>query len=644
MSEKLFSAGSFTVGCNYWASHAGTAMWSDWDENVVQEDFRCLSAAGLQLARIFPLWPDFQPLKMHYSCHGVPTELRMAETPLPDTPAGRAGVSEEAMTKFRTLADIAAENGIRLSVGLITGWMSGRMFMPPAFERLNALTNPLVKKWQVRFVRYFVREFKDHPAIAAWGPGNECNCMAPVESREEAWEWMNTICSAIRLEDPHHPVISGMHSLQPGSDTFISPVKWSIEDQGELSDVLTTHPYPKFTPYASLDPINRIKNCFHAAAESRYYGDIGGKPCVAEELGTLSAMLAGETVKTGYIRNALFNLWSHDCRALIWWCAFDQLHLTATPYDWTAYERELGLVKEGYEPKPVLAELSRFRKFIDGLPFKHLPRFRSEAICLLSDSQESWPNAWGSFLLAKQAGFDLEFRYAKDAFPESDFYIVPGICDAGSMTRATWFRLIDRVKAGATLYLSLDNGLLAPFNDVFGVEAQYQEDYKGKLEFTFEGNRFEVAIDSFQSVVAQAAEVLAQDGQGRPVFTRCKLGQGEVFLFLAPIEKYLITSHGGFHADNAAPFHSIYRCAARKHLSGRLVSMDNPMVTATEHSFGESETLIVAVNNQPEEAETALCLAEGWHVADTLYGTLPRDNALKLSGNDAAVFTLKKKT
>jgi endo-1,4-beta-mannosidase len=34
------------IGCNYWASHAGTRMWVQWDENVVREDFKRLVDIG----------------------------------------------------------------------------------------------------------------------------------------------------------------------------------------------------------------------------------------------------------------------------------------------------------------------------------------------------------------------------------------------------------------------------------------------------------------------------------------------------------------------------------------------------------------------------------------------------------------------
>ena len=64
MSESIFKHGEFFIGCNYWASHAGTNMWRDWDEKEVEADFKRYTDNGLRLLRIFPLWPDFQPMDL----------------------------------------------------------------------------------------------------------------------------------------------------------------------------------------------------------------------------------------------------------------------------------------------------------------------------------------------------------------------------------------------------------------------------------------------------------------------------------------------------------------------------------------------------------------------------------------------------
>ena len=52
----------FQLGCNYWASHAGVYMWRNWDRAVVEADLARLSRCGVNVLRVFPLWPDFQPL------------------------------------------------------------------------------------------------------------------------------------------------------------------------------------------------------------------------------------------------------------------------------------------------------------------------------------------------------------------------------------------------------------------------------------------------------------------------------------------------------------------------------------------------------------------------------------------------------
>ena len=639
--QKILNSGNFVIGCNYWASHAGTSMWSEWDETIIDEDLKQIAQTGIQLLRIFPLWSEFQPLKQQYSCKGIPYEIRMGEETLPETEAGQAGICEKAFERFKIFADMAEACKLKLSVGLITGWMSGRLFVPPAFERLNCITDPLVMKWQIRFVRYFVRNFRKHPAIIAWGPGNECNCLGAVENREQAWIWLNAICSAIRLEDKTRPIISGMHSLIPAGNPGIeSESTWSIQDNGELTDMLTTHPYPLFTPYAGLDRLNAIRNCFHATAESRFYADIAGKPCICEELGTLGQMHAGEQDKKAYVKTVLFNLWSHDCHGLLWWCAFDQLPLAHSPYDWSAVERELGLFKSGYVPKPELEALDEFNEFLKSLPFENLPKFRGEALCVLTRGQDAWANAWSSFILCKQAGFDLEFNYTSDELKDSSLYLLPGLNGPLAISRAKWLKLIDKVKAGATLYASLDDAILSPFNEVFGVELQYREVRSEPLEFSSHGVKFRLESGIKYVLKAQGAEVLIAEADGNPVFLKYQLGQGCVYLLTAPLERFLTQTPGSFHNSEALPFYCLYADFAEPWLKQRLARTTQALVTLTEHRFNEKKAVIVLVNNSPDDVSADLILAPGWRLEHTLYGHPATNSDLRISANNATVLTI----
>ena len=65
------TGGRLSAGVNYWASHAGTAMWKDWRPDVVEKDFAVLAGYGTTVVRVFPLWPDFQPVSALRSGTGV---------------------------------------------------------------------------------------------------------------------------------------------------------------------------------------------------------------------------------------------------------------------------------------------------------------------------------------------------------------------------------------------------------------------------------------------------------------------------------------------------------------------------------------------------------------------------------------------
>jgi len=643
--KKNETMDTFMLGCNYWASHAGTTMWTDWRPDVVEKDLKQLSGAGLKILRVFPLWPVFQPLAELKTGGGNHEEYRLGESPLPATEAGFAGVSEEAMDKFKQFADLAEKHGLKLIVSLITGWMSGRLFVPPALEGKHALTDPAVILWQVRFVRYFVKTMRGHQAISAWGLGNECNCMGRVKSREEAWLWTYAISQAIRSEDAGRPVISDLHGIKPAVKH--REVNWTIQDQAELTDVLTTHPYPPFTPYCGLEPINTMRPSLHATAESRMYGDIGKKPCFAEELGTLGPFFAGEKTAAEYVRAELFSLWANDCGGMLWWGAFNQNHLEHAPYDWTAVERELGLIRNDRTPKPVLGEIGKFGNFIRDFPIKKLPPRTIEAACILTHGQDSWGVAYSSFILAKQAGFDLMFCQADENLPDKDLYLLPSLTGAQSFSRRFWLKLLERVKAGATLYVSFDNAILSSFKEVFGLEIQTREKRSDKMsieELTGMAGTISIPAEYRLNLLPVNAEILGKEPDGNPAFIRTKYGKGGIYLLTASLEMNLCNEPGAFHAENAQPFRKIYRYVAEKIIAKtRILKKDCPQLGITEHALDGGKRVAILINYSPEPLNAAVNIVSGWGIDKILHGAKPEKGIIALPQNDAAVWLISKK-
>ena len=619
----MFEKGTFFTGCNYWASHAGLNMWHEWDAETIDSDLKRLSEHGVNVLRIFPLWSDFQPLRMHTVGGQTPNQVRMGEDVLPETEAGRAGVSEIMLERFRYFLDTAEKYGHRLIVGLVTGWMSGRMFVPEMLQGRNVITDPLAIKWQIKYVRHMVRTFKGHPAIAAWDLGNECNCMGEAPTREAFYCWMASISMAIRVEDDTRPVISGMHGVRIEG-------KAAPRDQGELTDVLTTHPYPLFTPHCGTDPINRMKSALHAAAESRYYADLSGKPCFAEEVGCLGPMIASDEVAADYSTASMFTLWAHDCHGFVWWCAYEQLLLTSTPYDWDAVERELGLFYLDMTPKPIVGAMKRFKDFAGGVG--KLPENIADAVCVLTKGQDTWAAAYGAFILAKKAHMDIRFADAEFPVPEADVYMLPSVKGTASIPRRTYMDIIERVKNGATLYMSLDDCLLSPFDKVTGVRVLTRYEAISADTVEFAGEKF--VMDAPRRICTESvgAEVLARNEKGDIVFSAYKLGKGIVYCLNYPIEYQAAVRPAVTDGENAQPFEKFYRAMGLRS-ENRAADISLATMGLTEHIVSENERLLVIINYEPYAQTGTIALKDGWRI-ESVHSI---DSAASINGCDITI-------
>ena len=607
----------FFVGCNYWASHAGVYMWRNWDGAQVERDFEKLSGCGMTVLRVFPLWPDFQPLTAEFGGGQSFHNYTQAGGPLQN----EAAVDEEMMKRFRFLCDAAERKGLKLVVGLITGWMSGRSFVPPALERTKVISDPEAIRWQVRFVRHFVREMKDHPAIAAWDLGNECNVL-PGGGVDGFWCWMHQIASEIRLNDPTRPIVSGMHgcSSQRGQRT-------NLRDQGELMDVLTTHPYPLWTPGCNAEPFDTVRNGCHAACETTLYANLSKRPAFVEEAGSMGPQIVSEARAAASMRAALFSCWAAGVPGYVWWCAFDQNRLDLAPYDWTAIERQLGLFKADGTPKPTALEMGAFAKFVRGLPEKLPPR-QVDAVMVASETEDAWKSALGAWLLARAAGFDIAYAFAEDPLPESAFYILPSGSTYDTYSRKAFWRTMEKAKAGATVLITLGNGaILSDLEEVAGVRVENHFSRPSHREIAVGSDRFAIDDNHTFLFTPVGAEVLAKTSAGEPAMTEFRYGKGKVLFF-----------SGALEANAELVGGPVYRLAAERAGVKRRIVRTDPSVGVTEHPRSDGSAVIVAVNYRPEPVVCAF-QATG-EIGDVWRGDV-RKGEMKIPANDAVVFTVK---
>ena len=265
-----------------------------------------------------------------------------------------------------------------------------------------------------------------------------------------------------------------------------------------------------------------------------------------------------------------------------------------------------------------------------------------DAVCLISETENSWKSALGAFLLSRQAGFDLRFAGADQELPESDFYLLPSGKGAQTIGRRAWLALLEKVRSGAKLLLSLSgNCVLSTFREAVGMEidARYQE--ACSVSFTLKSHPEEIleARGAYRSLVkAERAEVLAADADGNPMMTAASFGKGQIFFVNLPLEQQSVENGGCFHGENLNPLYLLYREAAERAGIRRLVKTELPGVGITEHPLENGKTVCVAINYEPEEAICPLCVTG--RVAEVWNGDF-RNGTLRIAGNDAAVLLIE---
>ncbi len=615
----------FLIGCNYWASNAGTEMWKQWDPAVIRQDLKVLSEHGISCMRVFPNWRDFQPVTPIYGSGCAVKDYRMADGTLPTNPEF---LDETMLARFAEFCDICNEFGMHLIVGLITGFMSGQTYLPSALYGKSLFSDPTALLMQQRYVRGFVSRFKSQPVIYAWDLGNECNNLGHAQSEEEATNWSLTIANAIRAADPSRPIISGMHGLVPDKNQATG---WTIAGQAEACDILTTHPYPYWVTYADQDPVLSFRTAMHATFETVFYSNIGNRPCLVEELGTMGPMVCAEDSAADFMRVNLFSNWVHGSEGVLWWCANEQTRLRHTPYTYCMCETELGMRYADGTPKPVLLETGRMASLLRSLPFS-LSAPQTDAVCLTTWEQPQWGVAYIAYCLAKQAGLTLSYAHPRRPLPSASVYMLPSLCGSAILPQEQYLQLLEQVRNGAMLYISNNDGILSGFEELTGLkitDSCVAED----ASVTINGVKLPFSRKREFRVVPTTAEVLATDSKGLPVITANTYGKGRVLYVNFPLEMSLL------HTNDfpSKSYHLIYRKVFESVLQAQEVATDNPFIGLTRHAESDGSLLCAAINYSAVPQVPQFRLLPGYTMDTPLYGDLK-----KIPPFDACFFRIRR--
>lgn len=625
----------FYIGANYWASHNSIRMWADWDADVVEADMQKLSSHGVHTLRMFLSWDVFQPLRAIMANMQV-FEYRMmpGEKPLPDTEAGQAGVSEEVCEHFAQFCQIADKYQIKLIVGLLTGHMSFRAYYPEAFVGKNALTDPVVIKWEIKFVKYIVKRFRHEPAIVAWDLGNECTNLGPT-SPEQAYVWAQTITSAIRESDTDHPVVSGY------ADCPLEPTRsFNIKDTAEIVDITTTHPYQIFSP-TCIDPINTMRAEIAPAVRATILETMGNKPCFVEEVGSIGYVNNSEKTEAEFLKTMLWSTWAQGNHGCFWWCAFDQGQLDYAPYDWNNYGSDYGLFRADGSAKPVAQVTKDFHDFLQTFPYANLPHHTTEAVCIVPrEVNDPLKLLYSVYILAKQAGLDLRFVHADEKLLDAKLYIMPSIYSGKPIFLHRLNELLEKVRNGAALYFSLGDTLFRRIPELTGLTIvsrersgaetvtlpQNGENYKFQL-----GGSYRYNIEA----IADTCEVLATGEDGRPMFVKNQYGKGHIYFLTFALEWLLSDRPGIFKDETCKPYYKFYEAFAHE-TEQKIVKSLHPCVLTTEHCLDDHRRLVVAINYADKDIQADFAVKDGWQITKELHGTKA------IPAHEAYIFEIEK--
>lgn len=265
----------FVLGVNYWPRKKAVYWWKDFERAEVEAEFAEIADLGLQVARIFLLWEDFQPA--------------------PDR------VNDRAMDDLGTALDVARESNIRLMPTFFTGHMSGVNWWPEwalsdeedpggslriangeytARIGRDPYADPFMLEAERVVVSAVCERYGTHPGVYSWNLANEPDVFSMPRTNEDSATWNALLARTIRRYSDL-PVSAGMHLPTIAGNTGFRP-----DFLAPHNDFLSMHAYSiYFGPTQDDDPMNSdVVPVACLVTEA-----LGGKPVLLEEFGYASS-------------------------------------------------------------------------------------------------------------------------------------------------------------------------------------------------------------------------------------------------------------------------------------------------------------------------------------------------------------------
>ncbi len=353
---------SFSLGINYWPRRTALAMWRRFDAGEIREDFARIAGLGLDAVRFFLRWDDFQPYP--------------------------GAVDATMLARLETVANAAADAGLRTMPTLFTGHMSGVTWLPawtldPATPhgRFRTIADgresaygigdfysagPL-RDAQVRLAQAAGERLRGHPALFAWDLGNEFTVLREPPSAQAVADWSRRLSETLAAASGA-ATTAGTHDADLAVDrnvrfaSFCAPLAFA-----------TMHGYPVYSAFARdrSDPevvpyLAYLTAAFSAKAV--LFSELGNPTCppgapVDDPWGTGHACLR-EDEMAAYCTAVLDRLHADGRLGAWWWCwaDYDDALRAEPPFDSGPHELSFGIIRSDGSEKPVAAALAAFAR------------------------------------------------------------------------------------------------------------------------------------------------------------------------------------------------------------------------------------------------------------------------------------------
>jgi hypothetical protein len=343
-------------------------------------------------------------------------------------------------------------------------------------------------------------------------------------------------------------------------------------------------------------------------------------------------MIGNEQCAADFMRVNIYSAWANGVKGYLWWCAHEQSHLDFPPYTWSMVERELGLLRSDFSPKPVALVMKKAGEVLSKF---ELPEKTTDAVCIVSNpSGDNMNDMLVSYVLAKQSGIDMTFVQCEQEIPDAPLYFVPCIRGWECLNKEAYESIKDRVRNGATAYFSVQTGEMTGFEEFFGLTSFGRGVNSKQRAVDFFGDPLDIRQEREFLFKSVGAEVLATDEKGNIILARNRYGKGYVYLLNFPMERFLRDSCGILNAGKAKPYYKIYQKVAEDILKDKIFLSNDPDVGVTLHKINEKEYYAVAINYMNTPRKCDFKVADGFKL-EAIYGS-----ESEIPGCDMSIFKL----